>query len=163
MKPLIIGEAPAKNEKPPRPLEGRVGKRLAECCGISLDEFLHRFDRINLLSERQDTDEKGFEWDAVAAALSAHAMANAFDPRFQLHEGRIVLLLGKRVAAAFGAHDKLFEFQRIGTKAEVYVLPHPSRLNRWWNVPENKAAMQMFIRGVFSRMEAEEFKLDRHG
>lgn len=148
MKPLIVGEAPSKKEFTERPIEGRVGARLAACCGLPLDAFLTHFDRVNLLHVRQDTREKGFEFDAAAAAQVAHAMANTFDSRFELYEGRTVLLLGKRVATAFGAHDRYFELQHVGTKANVYVLPHPSGVNRWWNDEANQRRMVEFMHSI---------------
>lgn len=145
MKPLIVGEAPSKNEDVPNPISGRVGKRLAECCGTSLDEFLHRFERTNLLKVRQDTKEKGFEFDEQAASLAAYEMADPAYSSFALHEGRVVILLGKRVAAAFGASPEYFSLQRVGTKADVYVVPHPSGVNRWWNEAANRGKMHDFM------------------
>lgn len=151
MKPLIVGEAPSKNELPERPIEGRIGARLAVCCGLPYDEFLERFERVNLLRVRQDTKEKGFEFDAAAAAHVAWQMAAPLSTQFAFHEGRTVLLLGKRVAAAFGADTRYFERQRIGTRAEVYVLPHPSGVNRWWNDEANQRRMVEFMHGIVER------------
>lgn len=151
MKPLIVGEAPSKNEVTERPIEGRVGRRLADCCCISLDEFLHRFDRVNLLHVRQDTKEKGFEFDEAAASQEAHRMATTLD----FNDRPFVLLLGKRVAAAFGAHANYFEAQHVGTRTTLYVLPHPSGVNRWWNDPENHRKICDFMQYLLAALDNE--------
>ncbi len=146
MKPLLIGEAPSKNEATPRPLEGRVGKRLASCCNMTLGEFLDHFDRVNLLSVRQDTKEKGFEFDLRAAKISAEVLRQSFK------EGQIVLFLGGRVAEAFGVHGPYFEHRvvnQIGT--EAYIFPHPSGISRWWNDPANKQQAAEFMQDVVRR------------
>lgn len=145
MRPLIIGEAPSKNEVPPTPLGGRVGRRLAACCGITLEEFLVRFERVNLLDVRQDTREKGFEFDATAAAHAASLLIRhkLFD------EPRLVLLLGRRVAQAFGCDVGYFNRWFIN-QAEAYVLPHPSGVSRWWNSVENQQHAAAFMRSIIA-------------
>lgn len=150
MKPLMIGEAPSKNEHVPQPLSGRVGRRMAECCGMTLASFLGHFERTNLLKVRQDTKEKGFEFDAAAGSNAAHEMADPAFSSFALHDDRVVLLLGHRVATAFGAANVYFMEQHVGTRAKVYVLPHPSGVNRWWNEPANLNTMREFM-GVVVR------------
>jgi uracil-DNA glycosylase len=145
LKPLMIGEAPSKNEHVPQPLSGRVGKRMAECCGLTLEEFLDFFERTNLLKERQDTKEKGFEFDSVAAALEAEKL---WHDGVTFHNDRVVLLLGHRVATAFGAANVYLIEQHLGTRAKVYVLPHPSGVNRWWNESANVKTMNEFMRRV---------------
>lgn len=146
MKPLLVGEAPSKNEVTETPLEGRVGKRLAALCGLTYEQYLERFDRVNLLHVRQDTTEKGFTFDHAAAGHEAHRLyvAGIVAP------GRIVLLLGWRVARAFSnGFSKLpyfVEHQHGG--AAFYVLPHPSGVNRYWNDPENVARASEFMRRI---------------
>lgn len=149
MKPLIVGEAPSKNEITERPIEGRIGRRLAACCDMSLDAFLAHFDRVNLLHVRQDTREKGFEFDGAAANHAAIQMRadNAFV------KDRIVLLLGRRVAMAFGCPQGYFERWFID-EAEAYVLPHPSGVNRWWNMAANEERMQTFMKAIVERTRA---------
>ena len=150
MKPLIVGEAPSKNEVTERPLEGRVGRRLADLCGLTLEEFLQHFERINLLHVRQDTREKGFEFDAEAARFEAEQMRNT---RMLFAEGRVTLLLGKRVGAAFGCPTNYFERWWI-MNAEAYVLPHPSGINRWWNDHANEDKAARFMREIVRRTRA---------
>lgn len=147
MKPLIVGEAPSKNEVTERPLEGRVGRRLAKCCGLSFEDYLERFVRVNLLHVRQDTKEHGFLFDLPAAKKEAAQLMTSFA------RGQIVLLLGGRVAEAFGVHDHYFAKVALG-KAEAYILPHPSGVNRWYNDVSNVMKMETFMRGIVERTRA---------
>lgn len=142
MKPLIVGEAPSKNEDPPTPISGRIGKRLAACAGLTLEEFLERFERVNLLQVRQDTKEKGFEFDLPAAIESGRLLVERIEP------GRTVILLGKRVADAVGCAKDYFEPHRLRNGATLYVVPHPSGVNRWYNEPTNALRMARFMRNV---------------
>lgn len=140
MKTLLIGEAPSKNEPNPRPLEGRVGRRLADYAGISFEDYLERFDRTNLLQVRQDTKEHGFAFNRTEGHLSAIRLQNAFKP------GQTVVLLGKRVADCFGAISKgYFEPYRLQNDVTLFVVPHPSGINRWHNSEENREQMRTFM------------------
>lgn len=141
MKPLIIGEAPSKNEVTERPIEGRIGRRLAVCAGLSFGDFLHHFDRVNLLHERQEVFGKGFTFDTVAARIEADRLRSSFGRE------QTVLLLGGRVAEAFGVRDEYFT-RHVINDANAYLLPHPSGINRWWNDPMNMEKMNVFMRGI---------------
>lgn len=51
--------------------------------------------------------------------------------------GNVVVLLGKRVAAAFGMKRPKY-LERVKHRGlDVVVLPHPSGVNRWWNDARN--------------------------
>lgn len=146
MKPLIVGEAPSKNEITERPIEGRIGKRLAALCGLSLEEFLNHFERVNLLHVRQDTADHGFEFDREAARASAVQLMAGWK------EDRVILLLGHRVADAFGVRREYFVERRYKEfVGEVRVLPHPSGINRWWNGSANYKDAEAFMRNIVER------------
>lgn len=149
MKPLLIGEAPSKNEPLPKPLEGRIGRRLASFAGITFEQYLERFDRINLLEVRQDTKEKGFTFNRETARVSAVALI----PRIDRYEN--VILLGKRVRDAFGIIKEYFEPHHwkhyesgLYEGTTIYVVPHPSGVNRWFNDPANREKMSAFMRSI---------------
>lgn len=144
MKPLIVGEAPSKNEVTERPIEGRVGKRLAAVCGMPLADFLSHFERVNLLHVRQDTKEKGFEFDLAAGKKAAEKLRDSFK------EDQIVILLGGRVAEAFRVHDHYFVETRVNF-ARLYIVPHPSGVNRWYNDRSNMDAMVAFMKSIVER------------
>lgn len=141
MKPLLVGEAPSKNEPLPAPLEGRCGRRLAEFSGLSFEKYLARFERVNLLSVRQDTTAHGFVFDLAAARRTASSLVACIE------SGRLVALLGKRVASAFGLRSSsYFAPCYLPNDATLYVVPHPSGINRWYNDAPNRAEMARFMR-----------------
>jgi len=131
MKPLLVGEAPAKGSK--EPLGGRSGRFLAKLLGMGMGGFLDAFDRANLLRFRQRPSAgKGDLFDLALASANARRMGL---------RGRDVLLLGKRVALAFGLKDPAWlRPVRLGKRERAaFVLPHPTGINRWWNDGGNRA------------------------
>lgn len=142
MKPLIVGEAPSKNEDTPRPIEGRIGKRLAKLSGLTLEGFLSTFERMNLLQVRQDSAEHGFTFDMVAARAAAEASF-----QHDVVPGRIVLLLGQRVARAYGVRTDYFEECSL-RGARAYVVPHPSGVSHWWNDATHMVRAEGFMHGI---------------
>jgi len=150
VKPLLIGEAPSKNEVTETPLEGRVGRRLAELAGLSYAAYLEHFDRVNLLHVRQDTKEKGFEFDLAAAREEAKRLRQSGVLR-----DRPVVLLGHRVADAFGVRltMKYFHGCPSGQGGMLWLMPHPSGLNRWYNDPDNVKEASGFLRGLVMRSQ----------
>jgi uracil-DNA glycosylase len=142
VKPLIIGEAPGKHGDPTKPIEGRIGARLATCCGLSLQEFLDTFDRVNLLEEQPQDNGKGTHFNVKAAAKVAKVIERSLQP------GQVVLILGKRAAAAFGlTHIQYFEWFALN-HAKSVVVPHPSGASRWWNTLDNELQMIKFMHTV---------------
>ena len=59
VRPLLIGQAPGPRSDPAEPLAGRCGARLAGLCGIGQDEFLRRFERVNLIDRFPGKASKG--------------------------------------------------------------------------------------------------------
>lgn len=142
MKPLLIGEAPSKNEHSQRPLEGRVGSRLAKLAGLTMEQYLVTFERMNLLQLRQDTAEHGFIFDMDAARQAADASL-----QHDVMPDRVVLLLGQRVMRAYGLRLGYFEERRLHG-ARAYVVPHPSSVSHWWNDPRHMADAEKFMHEV---------------
>lgn len=144
MKPLLVGEAPGPNGSPDLPLDGRPAARLLECMGFSRGELegidvgvklRSYFEVRNLLDRPMERPEgsRGTDWPAEEAAAAARALAVLVE-----REQRVVLL-GKRVAAAFG-------FPGVGYWSTAHgdgmppmaVIPHPSGIVRLWNDPVNR-------------------------
>lgn len=147
MKPLIVGEAPGKNGDPSKPIEGRVGARLAACAGIPFDEFLETFDRVNLLQVQPQDSGKGTDFNVKAAGRMARELEKTFGV------GQVVLLLGKRVAASFKL-TKVDYFETFALNhAKVTVVPHPSGVSRWWNDLDNELQMIRFMHGVVRQVK----------
>lgn len=132
---LVIGEAPS-DEGPP--LEGRVGRRIAEYAGVTLDEYLELTDRHNLFAK------------PIPFWSAPHAEQNAIDV-WPMLVGRRTLLLGKNVTRAFGLHpaDLLLSWRSPIPELEVAMLPHPSGRNLWWNEAANRVAARSFLHATF--------------
>jgi hypothetical protein len=81
-----------------------------------------------------------------AAFPLALARAQAVRLRRRFYRGRVVLLLGHRVAAAFGVRASYLTRVVVGG-ADVFVLPHPSGVNRWYNDAANVARLGRLLRG----------------
>jgi len=136
-RPLFIGQAPG-HPGPVRPLEGRNGKRLASLLGVSVEEYLSGTDRVNLLNEYPGRAGNGDAFPLDAARAAAREML----PRLK---GRVVILLGRGVARAFGVRANFLEIEhRDGVTFAT--IPHPSGRNRWWNDPANVERAARFLR-----------------
>lgn len=112
---------------------GCSGARLCRFLGLTEDEYLDRFERRNLVVTAR--------WSARAANEAAAVL------RGELVEGDRLVLLGARVARAFGYDFELLKIHRRpagmlnqvgGILAKlpghsVLVAPHPSGLSRAWN------------------------------
>jgi len=84
-------------------------------------------------------------WEATLARRNAFRLATEWPeggPRF--------LLLGRRVAAAFGAGDYDFGSVLFAWDCPAIVLPHPSGRSRWWNAEGREELVEWWVE-VFSR------------
>jgi hypothetical protein len=80
--------------------------------GLDEKQYLAMFDRANLVTGRR--------WNSVVARASAR--------RLLAERGGVLVLLGRRVAAAFGVDMPYFS-----STTRFRMLPHPSGLCRVWN------------------------------
>ena len=147
-KPLIVGQAPGPSGCG-EPVGGRIGRRLAGYMGVTLEEFLERFDRENLVDRYPGRSGEGDAFPAAEARERARKVC--FEDR------PYVLLLGRGVAGAFGlgaqpwltwAYVKRVLPAQLGTvfvHARVAVVPHPSGRNRWWNEQANRERAGEFL------------------
>lgn len=142
---LMIGEAPSSSGDPSKPLTGRPMRRMLETAGIpcpsetnavrlfALRVYAATFARVNLVREYP-----GRLWPRERARAQAEVISR------RMRHGRRLLLLGRKVAAAFDHEAAWFEW-RDG----ACVMPHPSGRNRWWNDLGNRAAARRFLAGLF--------------
>lgn len=126
---LIIGQAPSRTSDPSEPLSGNSGRRLAALCELSHEDFLRRFERINLSNEWLGKAGKG---DVVLTPREAREIAGRLR---SAAVGRRIVLLGRSVATAFEVPTKPILTFRLYHDAVHAVCPHPSGVNRWWNLP----------------------------
>lgn len=144
-KPWLIGEAPA------RIMDGRIvpafssrsGQRLSELVDEDVTEAFHTH---NLLERWPGSAGKGsrFPIEHARNAASKWALHRRRDI-----EGNLVILVGGRVAEAFRCLPATpiltwLPFKNPNVRiviprvsARFCIIPHPSGVNRWWNVPGN--------------------------
>jgi uracil-DNA glycosylase len=125
---LLVGEAPAR-QRNRRALDGGSGDRLAAMAGMEdRAELLRAFDAVNLLGRWPGAKGKGTHWDPARARRAA--------ARAPLRG--VCVLLGSRVAHAYGLGD-VGPFQLVKLpRALAVVVPHPSGVNRLYNEAENR-------------------------
>jgi hypothetical protein len=133
VKPYIVGETnpyqPMLDQRwamypnPPQSAGARLCYRI-----LRMDErtYLRTFERRNLLHGH---------WSLPKARAAAE------DLRRESGDGAKFVLLGSKVAEAFGYSFEPFtvhplvDLPRCGTKGAALILPHPSGLSRGWNAP----------------------------
>lgn len=146
MKVLVVGEdfgrSPVQYHNDRYALSGASGRRLAALAEVDLVDFLVATERTNVV----ELPEHWLVPTAVAAGIQRIARQMG---------GRRTILLGSRVAKAFGVYDaRQMEWRPIKfvTKGNemadglVARMPHPSGRNLWWNDPANVARAAVFWR-----------------
>lgn len=139
MRALILGEAPHPPITGPA-LSGRVGDRLARLCGLrDYEELRGVFDVANLLDA--PVGVRSGKGDAFPAQL-AQRRAREFPLQ------GVVVLLGRRVARAYGLADAPWgEWQSIHpNRAVACVVPHPSGVNHVMNDPAMRRLVGRVLR-----------------
>lgn len=139
-RPLLLGEAPNRPDSLGEvfPLSGVVAERLCKLAGIPPLEGESRYGQwtwalyeafqCRNLYERHG---EAYPWSKPAAADRASQIADQFPP--------VVVLLGRRVAAAFDFEDLAWgEWARTAQGSGV-VLPHPSGRNLLYRDEEFRA------------------------
>lgn len=145
-KVLIVGQAPGRS--PGVVLGGRCGRRIAALAGITLDEFLERTERVNLLSYYPGKDGKG---DAFPMDEARREAARLMSRLLAERHHRPIVLLGCNVAKAFHFKEELFAWGQCYSHSLVAAAPHPSGVSRWWNSPESVEAARTFWRETIHR------------
>lgn len=137
---VLVGEAPSRTSDPAVPFSGRSGRRLSS---LGLD--LENIGRVNLFAEwpGHSTRSDGSAWKKKEAREEARTLA----PKLR---GKLVVLAGLRVADAFGYRppSALLSIDADSRGFEYAVIPHPSRVNRWWNEPGREEAVAEFLRSL---------------
>jgi hypothetical protein len=159
MRPLLIGQAPSRCSDPTEPLSGATGRRLAELCGLTLQEYLFVFERRNLLPEWPG--KAAGKGDRFVGLVEGRRLAEACRPVCQ---GRRVVVLGFSTAKMFGMVGPALSFSRHWG-GEFAHCPHPSGVNHWWNEDVNLERAGRFWRRLAKEAtdEAENLRRDRGG
>lgn len=133
-RPILVGETnPYGSDQRyalyPAPA-GSAGHRLCHfCMGLKVTTYIGSFERANLCTGK---------WKMKDARIAAAAI------RERSTDGRVVVLLGARVCAAFGVEFRPFEGFNLGIldgncmhkSWKFVILPHPSGRSRLWNAPD---------------------------
>ena len=120
-----------------------AANRLLSLLEMTREEYLRTFDRTNLLHKCQGRGRRGDLWDPIAARDAADTMIRTQD------EPRRIILLGKRVGAAFVPNTMYFQWWKAG-RHSVVVVPHPSGRNAWFNSPANRRTFRDWMRDTLS-------------
>lgn len=135
----IVGEAPGRNES--GIALGRLdqsGSRLARAMGVADVRDVARV--INLLGFWPGPSGKG----SVAPRAAMREAAAALMPDLRGD----VILLGRRVAAAFGIPGQPFLRTARYARCSLTVVPHPSGVNYWWNDDANTRRARRTLRRI---------------
>lgn len=135
---LFVGEQPGTPGGEAFVPYGRgTGVRLARLAGMDPHAFRHTFEFINLMSWGT--------WSVPSARMAAFQIM----PTAKRVGARRIVLLGKRVAEAwgYGDHNKAPYFREFGDDGlRVVVIPHPSGRNRMWNDTRNVKRAEKLLR-----------------
>lgn len=126
LKILIVGEMNPYGAHPefalhPTPANC-TGDRLRKILRLEPVEYLSRYDRVNLCAGRWRLT------DARETAIYLRLRPDLRDHDF--------VLLGERVRQAFKLKAEFFEITALLEGRKVLCLPHPSGLNRLWDLDE---------------------------
>lgn len=143
MKFVLIGQAPGPSGIDD-PLGGACGRRLSNLLGHDVSRFARR---VNLLKKFPGKQGKGDAFPMDEARASA--------ARFEFADDECCgLLVGKRVAAAFGLRADYFMWCIRPDGRVVCAVPHPSGINRWWNDSSNMDRARQFFRELAAAIAA---------
>jgi hypothetical protein len=132
-----------KNVKDPVPFYGATGQKIAQLLDIEpWQSIFYLFDFKNLLNQ----------WPGYRKISKGDnfPMSRAQEAAFQLApqlRGRIVVMCGRLVEKAFGEPAVPF-FTWVPGDFKHAVIPHPSGMNRFWNIPENVDHARKFLRSL---------------
>jgi hypothetical protein len=135
MKPLILGEAPGRSRDPfwQAAPAGRFTGRLFEWSSLTPDAF----DCANLLDSYPGPEGRGAAFPTGAAEEARQRLLPAL-------QGRVVVLLGTRLARLFGTGGR-YVFYDLGGVWVSWVY-HPSGLTLQYNDPAERAAAGATLR-----------------
>lgn len=148
---LLVGQAPSETSNPNEPLTGQIGRRLARWAGLSYEDYLSSFDRVNLLYEYPGRQGRGDSFPLKPARKTARELLEHLPSR--------VILLGSGVANAFQLQhltplvpETVYIMKRGGgQRIEFILLPHPSARAIWWMRKENMRKAKRLLHTVAER------------
>lgn len=160
MRPVLIGQAPARTTEGREAFDGPSGERLAGILGVHLRDLLASVDRVNLLDHYPGAHPTSSSGDAFPLA-EARAAARAMAPMLA---GRRVLLAGRGVAVCFAEGSRrlrthvlpMFEWVEHDAGFCCCIIPHPSGASRFWNDPTRRRAAVESLLPILGLTPAQE-------
>lgn len=134
---IVVGECPMADGNTD-PVSGVSARRLAEFLGIEWSVFLAQVERRNVLEHHVPT------FPIVMAKARARDLAKWFGMKSCLVTRLRVVLLGRRVAKAFGQEAIGFMSWCRISGVQATVVPHPAATNRYWRA-EGTEAVRRFL------------------
>jgi len=117
--------------------------------GLTPEEFVSTFDRINLINEFPGRWKRDDKWPVADARVAASAVT-------PLLRGRTVIMVGRNVATAFGycsASLGFLEWQHnVLHSFRFAIIPHASGRNRWYNDPDNLEKTRAFWKNFLTEI-----------
>jgi uracil-DNA glycosylase len=149
LKPIIIGQAPARGNEHKPPFSGKSGARLARLAGVgdTGDVLPQYFDLYNILDYWPGKAVKGDAFDMTEGAAKGRQLMLDL---FQLYTSRRILLMGRKVRRCMGVQGsqrEYLEWFQFGPH-QACIFPHPSGVNQWWNDSVNTARARVLIQGA---------------
>jgi hypothetical protein len=150
-KPMLIGMNNPVSQDDGHQLypypPGCTGHRLYEMLrerlpSITRRQYLDTFERRNLVTGR--------EWSRTLGRDEANRIVAEM-----WGSGRVIVLLGREVQAAFAVPPLLLHPQVIGG-ATWRQLPHPSGRNMWYNAPENRRLAGLLLEELYEDYHRED-------
>lgn len=138
---IIVGLAPSFTSNPADPLEGKIGKKIANLFGCTYRQYLQATQRYNILPEWAGAKRCNDRFPVFVARTNAFRMASSFSKCR-------VLIIGIGIARLFGIYDKPLHWKTytcISGRYRAAILPHLSTANRWWNNQENRLSAKQFM------------------
>jgi hypothetical protein len=124
--------------------EAGAGARLAKLADMTLDGFLSRARTVNVLARWPGKSGKG---DRFPLTKKTFERSRRIELSEAYADASVVVLVGAAVCRVFDypeLADRPCEMNALG----VAYLPHPSGVNRWFNVPANRAKAKQFLKEV---------------
>lgn len=138
---IVFDESPglsqSDSKEPLTSYPGSAGERLQTIMGLSRKHYLERVMRLYLV------DSQSREWPKTQAKEIATAYLEAgfcFSSRVNL------VLLGRKVAHAFGLFSSKFFEEQLVDGFRIFVVPHIG--SDWYNDSENYHKSQEFFRNL---------------
>lgn len=124
---IIVGE---------RPGPGRGGTTTSDHMASMIDVYPEYFLRTVRWTNVLDVPQE----DLPATARAIEALGAP---------GDAIILLGREVAKAFGLDD-MAEVSTVDRgRATIYLIPHPSGLNRWYNDADNRSRVARVLKRIW--------------